>query len=253
MRNLYEQGGYRIRMGWGEPGARAARADVAVIVDVFSFSTSVCIAVERGMEVFPFRWGGVEAQEFARENGAQLARGRLEASKSNEPTSLSLSPANLLTREPVARLVLPSPNGSTIVEALRPTRVQILLGCLRNSRAVATFLNGPLQKGMAVSLIAAGERWEDGSLRPALEDQLGVGSILAHLEDDGHGDSMSPEARLSSAAYRAVQEDTNSLLRHCVGGRELESLGFSEDVSVACQLDVSACVPRLIHGRFVAA
>jgi 2-phosphosulfolactate phosphatase len=77
MADLFGQGGFGLRMDWGPVGARAARADVSVVVDVLSFSTSVCIAVERGMRVYPYRWMGARAAEFAREHDAVLAVGRL--------------------------------------------------------------------------------------------------------------------------------------------------------------------------------
>jgi 2-phosphosulfolactate phosphatase len=37
----FGQGGYAVRMDWGRVGARECRADVNVVVDVLSFSTTV--------------------------------------------------------------------------------------------------------------------------------------------------------------------------------------------------------------------
>ncbi|CAN5454117.1 hypothetical protein BH23ACT6_BH23ACT6_00090 [soil metagenome] len=91
-----------------------ADADVIAVVDVLSFSTSVCVAVERGMRVFPLRWKDDRARIFAAENDATLAVGRLEGSKDEAPLLPSLSPAQLLICHPSPRIVLPSPNGSHI-------------------------------------------------------------------------------------------------------------------------------------------
>jgi hypothetical protein len=54
--DIFGQRDHAVRFDWGLPGALATDADVCVVVDVLSFSTSVTIAVERGMRVFPFAW-----------------------------------------------------------------------------------------------------------------------------------------------------------------------------------------------------
>ncbi|MQW74587.1 2-phosphosulfolactate phosphatase [Nocardioides sp. dk4132] len=251
MADLFGQGSFGLRMDWGPVGARAARADVSVVVDVLSFSTSVCIAVERGMRVYPYRWKDAEAAEFARENAAVLAVGRLEATKEGGIPAPSLSPAGLLECEVVPRLVLPSPNGSTIAEALRETGAEVVAGCLRNAGAVAEWLAPALERGLSVAVIAAGERWSsDDSLRPALEDHLGAGAILWSLARLGHGDLMSPEAAAAVDLFAAAQDDLGERMARCVGGRELASKGFAADVSAAAALSVSDIVPVLAGGSF---
>lgn len=95
MPDYYGQEAYQVRFDWGLQGGQACSADVAVVVDVLSFSTSVCVAVERGMEVYPFPWHDDRASAFAHEHDATLAVGRLDASKASGTTPLTLSPASL--------------------------------------------------------------------------------------------------------------------------------------------------------------
>ncbi len=54
----HRQDGYRLRADWGLDGALALaeHADVAVVVDVLSFTTTVTVAVEAGMVVWPYPW-----------------------------------------------------------------------------------------------------------------------------------------------------------------------------------------------------
>ena len=53
---LTDQMRWTIRCDWGEDGVAALSSvcDVAVVVDVQSFSTSVLLATARGAIVFPF-------------------------------------------------------------------------------------------------------------------------------------------------------------------------------------------------------
>jgi 2-phosphosulfolactate phosphatase len=237
----HRQSGHRVRFDWGPTGAAAisAGADVAVVVDVLSFTTTLTVAVERGVTVLPFAWKDERAAAYADERGATLAVGRLEARQLGG-SAVSLSPADLSTVTGVDRLVLPSPNGSTICARLASGGSTVVGACLRNRTAVAVHLHGAGR----VAVVAAGERWPDGSLRPCAEDLWGAGAVLAALVDLGV-DDLSPEARLAEAAYRAVEPDLPAALAACAGGLELEAIGFGADVEVAARTDVTEVVPLL--------
>jgi 2-phosphosulfolactate phosphatase len=146
-----------VALEWGPVGARtlAERSDVVVVVDVLSFSTALTIAVERGAVVWP-HVGGESARQLARDIGAVLAGNR----SSHE--GLTLSPESLLGVDAETRLVLPSPNGSSIAFAAINSGVPVVAGCLRNATAVSKYLDGFDR----VALVPAGEQWGDGSLRP---------------------------------------------------------------------------------------
>lgn len=251
MADLFGQGDYGVRLDWGPVGARATPADVSVIVDVLSFSTSVTVAVERGMRVFPYRWKGVRAEEFAAQHDAVLAVGRLEATKDGAVTAPSLSPAGLPTCEAVPRLVLSSPNGSTIAAALLEGESTVAVGCLRNAQAVARWLAPAVEAGRSIGVIAAGERWSyDDSLRPALEDHLGAGAILSALVALGHGAGFSPEASAAVELFDAGLGRLGERMHDCVSGRELTGKGFGSDVDVAADLNSSSIVPVLTDRGF---
>ena len=147
------QSGYDIRCEWGPVGidALAPAADVVVIVDVLSFTTSVDIAVGRGAVVFPYLFRDATAGRFAKERNALLA-GQNASDFTLRPSSLEKIPAGTL-------LVLPSPNGSAL--STRTGKVPTIAGCLRNASAVAAAAAG---FGASVAVIPSGERWPDGSL-----------------------------------------------------------------------------------------
>ena len=108
----------------------------------------------------------------------------------------------------------------------------------------------PPRTDLRLAIIAAGERWHDGSLRPAVEDLWGAGAVVSALDDLGLND-FSPEAHTAAAAFRAVEPDLRDALFACSSGQELVAAGFADDVAVAAELDASACVPVLDDGRFV--
>lgn len=228
-----------VELEWGPIGAKvlAEQCDVIVVVDVLSFSTSVTVAVERGVKVWPHT-GGENAVELARQIGAVLAGSR---SSHEGPT---LSPASLLGLGPDTRLVLPSPNGSSIAHAAVNSGRPLVAGCLRNAAAVARHIRGYGRIG----LVPAGERWPDGSLRPAYEDLVGAGAVVDRLLGQDPGVKLAPEAEAAVASFRALRP-----LEQCTSGRELVGKGFLDDVCVAGAVDASSTVPVLVDGRFVPA
>ena len=188
---------------WGLAGAQALidRAEVFVVVDVLSFSTCVDVACARGASVFPFPSGDRDAAEReAQRLGAVLAGQRADPS-----SAYSLSAPTLREIPNGRKLVLPSPNGSRI--SFSTEGKPMLAGCLRNATAVAQKAADLAEDG-TIAVIPAGERWTDGSLRPAIEDLLGAGAIIAEL-----GGSPSPEAIVARDAFVSARPDLLDRLR----------------------------------------
>ncbi|MFE7225132.1 2-phosphosulfolactate phosphatase [Nocardioides sp. NPDC057577] len=240
----HRQRAHQVRFEWGPVGAEAiGPVDIAVVVDVLSFTTTLTVAVERGIEVFPFEWRDDRAEAYAREQDAVLAVQRQDAA----PGRPSLSPASLRDADGVRRLVLPSPNGSTISSLLAEGGATVVGASLRNRTAVAGWLAPHVAAGATIGFIASGERWPDGTLRPAVEDLWGAGAVLDALAPD----DLSPEAAVARVAFRAA--DLPDALHACASGRELVAKGFAEDVLVASQLDTSLLVPVLKGHSFTGA
>lgn len=211
-------------------------SDVIIIIDVLSFCTSVDIAVSRGAIVYPFFSQTQSALDFAQSVGAIVAKSRREES------GFSLSPESLLDIPKSTKIVLPSPNGSALSLAAKPTPV--LAGCLRNAAVVAY---AATKYGNKIGVIPAGERCKDDeSLRPCFEDLIGAGAIIRHLPS-----LHSPEASLAVAAFDGIQSGLELFLQQCGSGRKLIQRGFPKDVALACMLDVSQTVPTLVNGAYI--
>lgn len=239
--SAFEQTRFAVRCEWGEGGLRAlaAKADIVVIVDVLSFSTSVDVAVSRGAVVLPYQFKDESAAGYADACRALLANPNRHASG---PT---LSPASLIDIPPGTRLVLPSPNGSSLAFHAASPETAVVIGCLRNCRAVAAWANAA---GRSVAVIPAGERWPDGTLRPAVEDLLGAGAIMHYLKG-----TRSPEAEFAARSFETLRPDLRRVLRDSLSGMELAERGFERDVDLAAELDVSTVVPVLADKEIIAA
>ena len=237
----YRQPAHDVRVGWGPTGAAALATPVTVVVDVLSFTTTLTVALDRGMTVYPFRWKDERAAAYAAARDAVLAQGRSARS------GVSLSPQSVRAATGVERLVLPSPNGSAIAFGLAGVGATVVAASLRNRSAVARWL---VDRPRPIGIVPAGERWPDGSLRPAVEDLWGAGAVVAALVDLGVG-GLSPEARVAEHAFRAVAPRLAEELHACVSGQELAGMGFPGDVDVAAELDRSDVVPVLESDAFV--
>jgi 2-phosphosulfolactate phosphatase len=99
-----------------------------------------------------------------------------------------------------------------------------------------------------VGIIASGERWGDGGLRPAYEDLVGAGAIIDALASV----SSSPEAQAAVSAFRAARDHLYDCLMDCASGRELVALGYAGDVQMASELNVGRAVPVFRAAAYVA-
>jgi 2-phosphosulfolactate phosphatase len=226
------QGGYAYRFEWGANGLRALapEVEVIVVVDVLRFTSAVSAAVEVG---------------------ARLA-GRRELGE------LSLSPTDLLSSAAGTRLVLPSPNGAALTLTARELGAKhVLAGCLRNASVTASVARTLARRNGAIGIIGAGERWHDeaGVLRPAVEDLIGAGAILAALDPSASvsAPACSPEAAAARAAFIAARPRLHEVLAGCASGRELIARGAHDDVDTCAALDVATRAAVLFDDSFVAA
>jgi len=245
-----DQTAFDLRSEWGAEGiaALAPTADVLVIVDVLSFTTCVSVAVERGASVLPCRFRDASVEAYAAAWGAVLAVPRGQTSATHP---YSLSPQSLMTLPANAQLVLPSPNGATLATLAAEYGTPVLAGCLRNMTATAT---AATRLGRSIAVIPAGERWgrHGGTPRPAVEDWLGAGAILAALHMQWPTARLSPEANAAIAAYTRAKTAISHQLHECASGRELCERGYTEDVAIAATLDASTVAALLAGGAFAA-
>ncbi|MFD4504510.1 2-phosphosulfolactate phosphatase [Streptomyces sp. NPDC058457] len=127
------------------------------------------------------------------------------------------------------------PDPAALVErvliTLRPTagNSTVVAGCLRNATAAGRWLatRGYGTPECPVGVIASGERWPDGSLRPALEDLFGAGAIIAELQEQGAG-PLSPEAAVARSSFTGTPKAAETVAC-CSSGLELVQGGFADD------------------------
>ena len=223
---LVVPGADRARFDWGVEGLRSlvGPGELAIVMDVFVFSTTVCMAVERGAVAVPV------ARRVDDPGGA---------------TPDGVFPTALLSVNAGTEILLPSRNGATCTTLAADAGATVLAASLRNASAVGQYAAA---SGLPVSVIAAGERWPDGTLRAAFEDLVGAGAVLSAFDA---GD-LSPEARAAVGAFEAVRDDLRALLFACTSGRLMSDRGHARDVELAAQLDATGVVPVFDGRRFAA-
>ncbi|HKH87533.1 MAG TPA: 2-phosphosulfolactate phosphatase, partial [Acidimicrobiales bacterium] len=95
-----------------------------------------------------------------------------------------------------------------------------------------------------VGVIAAGERWSDGSLRPAIEDLFGAALVIGGLA--AGGTALSAEAAVAERSVVGLaSKQIADLVRASRSGVELRVAGYEADVEIAVAMDADDVVPIL--------
>lgn len=246
--HYFAQWAHLVRLEWGRDGARRAaqRGDILVIVDVLRFSTAVVAILCKEGTVMPCAWEQ-NPEALANQFQAEVASSRLDTPQKSR---YSLSPRSYESLEAGSRIILPSPNGATC-SRLGAEVPYLFAGALVNARTVSQVVRRIIHTThLSVTVVACGERWgepgEDGALRFALEDYLGAGAILSHLDLE-----MSPEAEVCARAFQSMEGNITNLLNHCGSGVELKMRNAWEDVIFASRCDTCSIAPVLRNGWFV--
>ncbi len=226
-----------IHCEWGIEGVNnfSIENDIAIIVDILSFSTCVDIALSRNAAIYPYNFKDETVKEYAKANKA------VAASLTRSKTDFSLSPSSYLSIQKGTKVVLPSPNGSEL--SFSSVSGITLCACLRNYKDVAEYAKSISGN---IIVVPAGEKWENGSMRFAIEDYLGAGAVLSELDGE-----FSAEAELAKEIFMNVKPKLKDIIQKSISAKELIERGFTEDVELALKLNVGESMPKLINNCYV--
>ena len=225
-----------IHCEWGTEGVNnfSIEHDIAIIVDVLSFSTCVDIALSRNAFIYPYRFKDETAIEYAKAHKA------VAASLTRSKTDFSLSPASYLNILKGTKVVLPSPNGSEL--SFSSLSEITLCACFRNYKAVAKYANSISRN---IIVVPAGEKWANGSIRFAIEDYLGAGAVLSELDGE-----FSSEALIAKEIFINVKPKLKDVILKSISAKELIEKNFTEDIELAMKLNEGVSIPKLVNNYY---
>ena len=247
------QAAYAVRFDWGPTGAAAVAegADLAVVVDVLSFTTTLTVAVERGMKVFPYRWKrlhrrGVRRRARRRLGGRPLRGVGRSACRRQRPGALA-------ARSEADGAAL----AERLLDLLRPRRLGTHGGgCL----SAQPHRRGRVARGQAGAVGPASPSSRPASAGPTARCGPRSRTCGVRVRCSPHWWSWAsrPQPGGRASGRGVPRRRTRTPLRTdellaCASGGELVAAGFGDDVLMAAELDVSDVVPVLAGEAFVAA
>jgi len=217
------------------------RGGLAVVIDVLRASTTIVHALAAdARDVIP-----AETVDEARAIAAGLPDDRVvlggeRDSRRIDGFDLGNSPQSY-TAETVGgqRVVFTTTNGTRALQRSRQAD-RVLIGAFVNLNAVLGLLT---TDDRPVHLVCAGTRGE-----VTAEDVLCAGALVVGLETAGGGTcSLSDSARMAADCFTVRSRDRNCFtraLQTSLGGRNLEQVGFTDDIAIAATWDRFDLVPE---------
>jgi 2-phosphosulfolactate phosphatase len=227
--------------------ARVAPGRVLIVIDQIRASTTITTVLDLGCSDL-FLAGDVRAaRRLGRLTGSLIAGERLARRPpgfdfDNSPSELAR--AGLGGRS----LVLSTTNGTAVLRRFRAADA-VLVGCLRNARAVAAAAVGLARASGpdgSVQVVCAGRLG-----RFVIEDAVAAGVIVGRIAE-GLGNDGEPAVLTDAAAaavrLRASFPDLLAAMAQSDGGATLREIGQPDDIAFCAEEDASSTVPRLVAG-----
>jgi 2-phosphosulfolactate phosphatase len=224
--------------------AGIAPGRVVIVIDQIRASTTITTALDLDCSELVLA-GDVETARRLRLEHGHLLAGEQQAVKpadfdfDNSPSELSRS--DIRGRS----LVLCSTNGTAVVARLRLADT-LLVGCLRNARAVAGAALRVVGATGSIQAVCCGT---EGAF--ALDDAVAAGVIVGWISELAVG--IGRRVELSDAARAAVMISRSfpshlAAMTESAGGRTLVRVGALDDIGFCAEVDASEAVPVLVPG-----
>jgi 2-phosphosulfolactate phosphatase len=227
----------------------ALRGGVAVVIDQFRASTTICAALWAGARAVHPCLEPAEAVAMKAADPEVLLGGE-RSGVLIEGFDLGNSPWEYTAERVAGRtLAFTTTNGTkAVLHAREEGAARVLVGCLANVSALIESLE---EEPRPVHLVCAGTRE-----MATLEDCIAAGAIASRLALEGRGCAEDDTALALSLLYDGVMAegvDLALVLRDGFGGRNLRREGLEEDIELCAVIDRYPVVPELdlVQGAFV--
>jgi 2-phosphosulfolactate phosphatase len=213
----------------------------AVVIDVFMATTTLLTILENGARsVYPVASLQEADEVLAKlEAGSVLRGGEQDAARiegyDHGPFPEEYAPEVVRDKD----VIFVTTNGTRAIADSAPA-ARVLLGNLRNARAVARFLEASGTD--SIYLVCAGSAG-----RFAVEDFLGAATILSYMSVEGW--------RLNDGAWMALdfaerhKENTSGVLKQARAGRWFVENDRMDAIDFVADVGASRLVPEVVEGK----
>lgn len=214
--------------------------DVAIVVDVIRASTTIVTLVERGCRPLLLS-ATVHRARQARAAAPDLLLIGEQGALPPEGFDLGNSPVEVARAAVAGRgAALVTTNGVPAIHAAAQAGT-VLVGCLRNARAVAEAAWAAAPEGGEIVIVCAGRAENPGGF--GLDDAYGAGVLVGRLQ--GLGATTLTDAAEAARLLTVAEPDPLALFRRSAAGRNVTRLGLGDDVVFCAEVDRTTVVPRV--------
>ena len=215
--------------------------DVWLVIDVLRASTVIVSwFAAGGGELYPadsVASARLLAEQLKQEGKSPILMGEQNAiaplgfDLGNSPLEITVE---LVQKNPCA--VMATTNGTAAILKAASAGVPVLVACARNALSA---LSAALSRGRRIGILCSGRKG-----RPAWDDTLCAGLLIACLTERFPGVHLADSARLALLAWKD-SKDFKSSLKSASHAIFLEKIGYGDDIAFAGEINVTRVVPEL--------